>query len=297
MTFKRILQYTLTILSSSVLMFSCDKINEPFTQKIVVDTSSIDTSNIDTTEFHQKRILLEDYTGHQCVNCPAAAIIAHNIENTFGDKVVVLAIHAGWFAKATAGGDFTADYNTVVGTEWDTYFGISNVGNPFGMVNRIKYTTSEHILSPEAWSTEVFNMLEDTVVTVDLNITNLYNIETRKLDTEIVVEYLQVPDKDLSLIVVLKESGIVSPQKNNAPSSGPTPIIYDYVHNNVLRDAINGTWGSVISGISSVGTVKKSYSYTLKDNFVAENCKVVAFIYDEDTKQIFQVAEKEVIIE
>jgi len=287
MIIKRILQYSLSLAAAGTLMVSCDKIDEPFTEKITVDTT-IQTS-------HVKRVLLEDYTGHQCVNCPEAALIAHDLKNLKGDKLVVLAIHAGWFAKATPAGDFTADYTTEAGDAWDAFFGISNVGNPNGMVNRKYFSSAEHILSPPAWSTEVLSALEDTVVTVDLKINNEYNTESRFLNSEITVEFVESIDKDLRLIVVLTESGIVSPQKNNNAEVGATPIIYDYVHNHMLRDALTATWGDAVAtiGTANPATLKKSYSHTVNSAFDATNCSIVAFVYDVATKEVLQVVEKE----
>lgn len=287
MIIKRILQYSLSLATAGILMVSCDKIDEPFTEKITVDTT-IQIS-------HEKRVLLEDYTGHQCVNCPEAALIAHDLKNLTGDKLVVIAIHAGWFAKATPIGDFTADYTTEAGDAWDAFFGISNVGNPNGMVNRKYYSTSEHIMSPPEWSTEVLSTLDDTVVTVDLKISNDYNTESRLLNSEITVEFVESIDKDLNLIVVLTESGIVSPQKNNNAEVGVTPIIFDYVHNHMLRDALTVTWGDAVAtvGTANPATLKKSYSHTVSSAFNATNCSIVAFVYDVATKEVLQVVEKE----
>lgn len=287
MIFKRILQYSLSMAVTGALMVSCDKIEEPFTEKITVDTT-IQTS-------HVKRVLLEDYTGHQCVNCPEAALIAHDLKNLKGDQLVVIAVHAGWFAKATPSGDFTADYTTDAGDAWDAFFGISNVGNPNGLVNRKYFTTSQHILSPPAWSTEVLNVLADTVVTVDLKINNNYNAENRLLNSEITVEFVKPVDKDLNLIVVLTESGIVSPQKNNNAEVGVTPIIYDYVHNHMLRDALTGTWGVEVAkaGTANPATLKKNFNYTVNQAFNADNCSIVAFVYDVATKEVLQAVEKQ----
>ncbi len=276
---------TIASLTVSALLFvSCDKVEDPYYKTVEVDT---------TTTLVQKRVLLEDYTGHQCVNCPAAGNIAHNIKNALGNKVVIVAIHAGFFANPLPSGDFTADYRTLCGTEWDTFFGISTVGNPNGMVNRKNYP-GDYILSPQAWSGAIATALAEPV-TVDLALKNTYNSADRSLKAEIEVKFIEEMDKNLKLVVLLTESGIVSPQKNNDAEVGTTPIIMDYVHQHVLRGSINDTWGDpvAVQGTANPESLTKTYSYTIPAAYNAENCAVVAFVYDDDTKEVLQVIEKE----
>ncbi|MBW6490213.1 MAG: Omp28 family outer membrane lipoprotein [Lentimicrobium sp.] len=290
------LLYSAAILSSFTFMVSCDKIEEPFTKK----TASIDTAACPVPQFPavnavKKRVLLEDYTGHTCVNCPKAAGLAHNLKETHGDQLVLLAIHAGFFANPTGGGDFTYDFRTEAGTAWDQTFGIGMVGNPNGMINR-KGFPNNHIVSPTAWGAAVTEALSTQPV-IDLQMINEYDADERKLCTHIKTHFISNIDKNLKLVVVLSESGIIKPQKNNDPASGPTPIIYDYEHNHVLRAAITTTWGSNIAsvGVTNPGSAVNSFKYILKDEYVPANCSVIAFIYDDETKEILQALETSVL--
>lgn len=284
---KNIFGLLVTLSVLALWNISCDKIEEPFIRKVFIDT---------TTQEHQKKVLLEDYTGHTCVNCPDAAIIANNLKNNLSDKLVIIAVHAGWFSTPTPGGDFTADFRTETGNTWDATFGISNVGNPNGMVNRKNFGTAEHILAPAAWSGAIMQALNEEVET-DVSISNTYNAGDRKLTTDVTVDFVKTIDRNLNLIVVLTESGIIAPQKNNNAAAGPTPIIYDYEHNHVLRGSINSTWGTTVAvvGTANPASLKKTFTYNLSAGYVAENCHVVAFVYDTDTKEVLQVAEKELI--
>lgn len=287
MTLNKLIKYSFSLLIAGTFMTSCDKVDEPFTKQVFIDTTQVE---------HQKHILLEDYTGHKCVNCPTAALIAEKMKNIYGDKLVLLSVHAGPFADATPGGDFIDDFTTEAGDAWDTYFGISNVGNPKGMVNRIGYPTSSHILAPEKWSTVVSSALKESAK-VELEISNAYDVDTRKLASTIDIEFVETLNENLKLIVVLCESGIIAPQKNNNTEIGPSPIILDYVHNNMLRASITtGTWGVQIAqeGTTNPETLQKSFNYTLNSDFNADNCKVVAFIYNTETNEVLQAAEKAV---
>src|ERR1700752_3840934 len=84
--------YTVLIFLTVILIQSCDYIANPY-EKIVVNTT-------DST-VHERRVLVEDYTGHKCTACPQAAIVANQLKQTYGEKVVVIAVHAGFFATPT----------------------------------------------------------------------------------------------------------------------------------------------------------------------------------------------------
>ncbi len=286
----------ITLAAGIAYLWGCDKIEEPYTK----NTGSFDTAACPVPEFPavtvlKKRVLLEDYTGHTCVNCPKAAIMAHNLKETHGDQLVLLAVHAGFFAKPATGGDFTYDFRSVAGTAWDDFFGIGNVGNPNGMVNRIGYPNN-HITAPAGWGAAVSNALVSQPE-VDLQIINEYDSTERKLCTHIKTRFISTIDRNLKLIVVLTESGIIQPQKNNDADAGEVPIIYNYVHNHVLRAGINSTWGNQVAEVDTPNpeSVVKTFKYIVPGEYVAENCSVVAFVYDVDTKEVLQAVEGDVI--
>src|SRR5690606_27366869 len=104
------------------------------TSFIIKDNSAIADS---------RKALLEDYTGHTCGNCPAAAESAHQLAEQYGDKLVLMAVHAGFFSRLK-NPDYLTSYTTSVGNDWDGSkgFGVSAVGNPNGMVNRKAYDGS-----------------------------------------------------------------------------------------------------------------------------------------------------------
>lgn len=299
---KEIMKKIIKSLFASTLLFafafivSCDKIEEPF----VKQTGNVDTAACPVPEFPAvttvlKRVLLEDYTGHACVNCPRAAVIAHDLKQVHGEQLVLVAVHAGFFANPLPSGELTYDFRTEAGSEWDETFGIGNVGNPNGMINRTGFPNN-HIVSPPGWGAAVVNALA-TPPLVDLQIINQYDPDDLKLCTHIKTRFITDINKNLKLVVLLTESNIIKPQKNNDPEVGATPVIEDYEHNHVLRAAINSTWGSIVAleGSANPESVVKSFKYILNDEFVPENCSVVAFIYDEATKEVLQAIEAPVL--
>ena len=51
----------------------------------------------DTTEV-VKKVLIEEFTGVRCVNCPQGSAEIENLLSIHGDKLVAISIHAGFFA-------------------------------------------------------------------------------------------------------------------------------------------------------------------------------------------------------
>ena len=72
---------SISIIALSTLMLfamSCDKIDIDNTHKPYVPSSG------------GKTVLIKDFTGVRCVNCPAAAEAAHELQHQFGDDRVFL---------------------------------------------------------------------------------------------------------------------------------------------------------------------------------------------------------------
>ena len=294
----RTIKIFILILITGFFFHSCDIIEDPY---VITVGGGTDTTECPLPEFPVnqnpvKRVLLEDYTGHTCVNCAAAGLLAHDLEETYGDRLVTIAVHAGWFAQP-AGDEFPADYRTEAGNEWDNFFGIGAVGNPNGMVDRTGYNT-DYILSLGAWSGRIGDQM-DIDPQLDIQIINDYDELTRKVCTHIQTVFLDQTEGNLKLCVVLTEDHIISPQKNNNPEAGDIPVIENYEHMNMLRGAINGAWGVnlALAGVQvPAGTeVIKSYKIILGLENVAENCNVVAFIYDGDTYEVIQAMKMPII--
>jgi hypothetical protein len=71
----------------------------------------------------------------------------------------------------------------------------------------------------------------------------------------------------------------------------------DYVHRHVLRQAVNGSFGPTIAegNITAGQTVVSGYSFTLNSDYIAEHCKIIAFLYDANGYRVIQVEEADVI--
>lgn len=226
-----------------------------------------------------QKVLVEDYTGHNCPNCPDAATEADNLKAIYGDQVVVVAVHAGFFAQPTS--SLPTDFRTTAGEAMNSFFGF--LSYPSGMVNRIGYP-GQHVLNFQAWPPAVADALLQTPL-VDLNIEADFTGNTITADVEVI--YQTDLDGDYALVLWITEDGIIAPQKNGVET------IPDYEHNHVLRTSLNSTWGDTISSgpVEVLNPYNKSYSTSWNAEWNEQNCHVVAFLYDMATFEVLQVEE------
>ncbi len=276
------LRYLVMITALAALtMSACDKIEPPYKE-----------GNSGQTTDDTRKVLLEDYTGHTCVNCPAGAKIGHQIVDLYEGRVIMMGVHAGYFAEPKAA-PFTADYRTEAGTAWDGFFGISAAGNPMGMVNR-KSTQGVFNVPSDKWATAVSAAAEEKAA-VSLGVESTWNNDNRSLKVDIDAKMLQSLSAKLMVIACLTEDSIVSAQRNNDANIGTVGTIPDYVHRHVLRGSINGSWGEELAaaGAATVGAnFSKSYTTTVNSAYNAEHVSVVVMVYDATTYEVLQVEEK-----
>lgn len=266
------------LIVSALLIPSCDIVEEPYLVPVNGGTGPGPGDNI-------RKVLLEDYTGQKCPNCPEAAEVAHNLKTIYGDQLVILTVHAGFYATPDATGDFTADFRTPEGTELNTFFEFP--AYPMGMVNRTEFSGSR-ILLKDSWEAamEIQASLE---VEAAITITNDYNASTRTLQCSLETNFLESMEGTYNICAYITESGIVSPQQTEQD------VNLTYVHNHVLRASMNGTWGELAGqdGLFIVGTTAtNSYSYILPAAWNAANCSVIAFLYNTATNEVVQAEEK-----
>ena len=222
-----------------------------------------------------KTVLLNDYTGVRCVNCPAASELAHGLQEQYGDRLIVMSVHAGYLAQPV--GSFP-DFTTEEGTTWYN----NNSSNPLGSVDRVMLLQG-HVLQDNDWSDAVSTAMEEAQ-TVEIRLNNTYNEATRTLTTTIDAQALETLSGELALTVCLVEDGIVGMQVT------PSGLQTDYVHHHVFRGTLNGTYGESIQ-FDGDNQFSKSFSKQIPETYDESRCYIVAYVYDNSQNmKILQTA-------
>lgn len=265
---------------------SCDDIKDD--EKLVYPQGQTSQTTAITNTNSLQRVLLEDYTGWKCVNCPRAAVVASNLSNKYGDSLVVMAVHCGSFAVPNiANGN--VNFSTEYGEKWCKDFGISAF--PAGVINRVK-ASSGYYISDDLWESNVASQLSSEEHVMDINLGVAY----QSTDKKILVSTQNVFLKDVNfptlINIVVVESGLVGVQANGNATYGTTPLIKDYVFNHVLRK--NGLVDYSLSTLA-VGkgtTLNKNYLLSVDSDIKnINNCKVIVFVTNATSGQVIQVNE------
>lgn len=230
-----------------------------------------------------KSVLLEDYTGVRCNNCPSAADLAIEIQEQSHHRVIVLNVYAGFLAQPIGG---YPDFTTPEGTEWYSQFGFDS--NPIGTVNR-RLNGGSYAYSSSEWGDAVAETLQEAAV-VEIIPSVEYNTATRNLNVNITSKFLAEMPDIYSLTVCIMEDSIVG--KQLTPSGNDE----NYMHRHVFRGTMNGAWGEEINTttIAPGDMITNSYTTTLGTAYNADRCYIIAYVSDCNTKEILQVIEKKI---
>ena len=292
-------------------LFSCDKIENPIPPVFGdVDWSLypgdsndyLSLYNFDNPETNwstnnntKKHILLEDYTGHKCTNCPAAAVIAKQLEDDTSLNVILVSVHAGaGGAFQETDSEFITDFTTEAG---DVYV-VDMPGmfaNPLGTINRNPTGANNTVWHASSSWVNTVNTETSASLLANIQVQANHFPSTNGLFIHTETEFKDNLSGDYHLILYLIRESVIAPQK-----MGDGSIDHHYHHHSVLSDNINGTWGSLISS-GSVNSGSKYYndfsvelpSPNIDSTYEINNLSLVTYLCERNTFKIIQVTKTE----
>ena len=281
---------SLSLFGLFALATSCDKIEKPY-PKAFSQGAVCSTEEFEIVTSAPARVLIEDYTGHQCGNCPDAAVLADDIHEDYPENTVTMAVHAGFFARTRPSGKFSTDFTNPTSVKWDTDFGVSLVGNPNGMINRRSVEGNE-VVGLGQWRSTVEGLIGKSAM-VEINLAGTVDNTDSTICGQIFIQPLNNLDEslDLGFNLVLLEDSIVDWQKDYRRSSEEGEDDEFYVHNHVLRQSFVGPDGVNLDLVGVRTDSYLSFGYKIPQNPIWRTNKLtlVGFVFDRDTKEILQV--------
>lgn len=255
-----------------VALIGCDIVDDPFLTP--------------PEPYGDRVIVVEDYTGHRCKNCPKAAKQLKEIEAAYGDRVIGIGVHAGpGIFTAPSPPDYPTDFRTQDGNAMANFFNIAFL--PVGMVSRIGWTSSgsEHLQAYTQWPTTVNdNIAKFAEVVIESSVS--YNSGDSTATVNVEVTTVEDLDYALKYVVLILEDNIVSPQLMPDDSRDTA-----YVHHHVLRDAFTQALGDDLTTSSTkAGTnIMKQISGTVrKSAWNEDECEIVVYVSNAETYEILQ---------
>lgn len=271
---------------------SCDKVDYPFEQLPVYDICGknvVYTVNSSDTNSTKRVVLIEEFTGHTCSNCPDGAREVQRIDSLYDSQVIPVSIHAGYFAKPHNPPDtaYLTDFRTTEGEVYNGSAGFNVWGNPSAMISRKDDGSGNLVLPKGYWENAVKKLLPD-VPAASINITNFYNDSLRCLKTKVNIKWLSSASGNYKLQLYIIEDHIKDWQLDGSFNNP------NYDHRHVLRKSMNGTWGSEIAASNANDTLSFDFYLDLSTKWNSANCEVVAFIYNYPSYEVIQASEAKV---
>jgi len=272
--------------------------NETATQKVVIAATTA------TTE--ARTILLEKFTGDQCVYCPwGADEITAGIEGN-ENRVIIVAHHVG----------FNEDKYTIAASRPLRFFyGSGGTYAPAAMLDRTIIRGTIPVMGTSYVTKPRINTQLNKPSYVKIDIETTYNAATKELRVDvsgILGNYY--PNAKLNVYIIQEgltgnQIGVVDAEGNyvtaaqyNSGTPAQSGTIQNYPHDHALRATLSGNWGDAFD--VQIGEFSKSYTYTMPDNIRGvqnidiptdiNNMYVVVFVADYITNTNENLGKSEV---
>ena len=299
---------------SLAVLPACDVIDNPQPAVVTSTLTKAEQNRLDSVEAKTtapavtQNVLIEDYTGQYCGNCPKAAHMADSMHRKYPGRVLVTEVHVTDYFAAPRLPHFPIDFrvpdfsrplpNTAVSSEISQTFDLDNRGLPQGAVNRSPFAAANNdpVATYALWPGGVTDQLAQAR-SVELRATPMFNKNTRQLILKVSTKYLAArPGRTMRLGIMIVEDSLLGAQKDYRINrqADPEQIANTYLHHNVMRAALAGTFGTMQVAAPIVGQQFRAYiGYQMPAASVWNDrkCSVIAYVADADTRQIIQVVQ------
>ena len=244
---------------TAVLLCSCEIIRE---EDRLIPVPIPDTGG-------RTHVLIE-YTGVRCVNCPKAAEMAEQLQATYGEKLIVVAMHP-------ASNPFTQSIYDYTCPEADVYYkymgGTASTSFPAGNIDLAKQPDgylSDYLQWPALLASA---MKEDN----HLSLSCSAQLSPEKDKIHVSAEVFSIMEGQYRLAFWLTEDSVIGLQ-----AMPDNTVNKEYCHMHMLRTTGEEVWGM------PVHLTPRATSYTgtlvLPKECVPAHCHVIALLMDEEKK-------------
>ncbi len=264
-----------------------------------------------------KRIILEEYTGRACGNCPLGIVGMEKLEARYGDSFIPISIHT--YNNDPLGSGLT---------NYTSLLGIDQLGAPSGMINRgvgcypafsggdstnpTFYFSNHEQGAPEGEDKVWMDYAEEEMsvpAESEINITASYNEASKSFIIPCEIKYaLNASNLNVNLFTVLVEDNLSQAQQNymsgySTPTIGEwglggkygQAVVTDYLHQDVCRNisglTINGTGGYIPASVTAGETYKAELSIPVPSTVKSlTSCKLIVVMIDGNTGKVINAA-------
>lgn len=230
-----------------------------------------------------RKFLIEHFTGEDCGNCPLGMYSI--VEYTSQSSIPCI-----WVSHHT----YTDELMITESIAIADVSGVSQGEAPLMSMNRTKITGAKINFHPallvEEGMADLIADKCDTMAEASVVIDHTYKAETRELNVTVSGQVADASVTKYLLTVLIKENGLIGKQADYAGYSWRSAGFKEFLHPCVIRDVLcSDALGDEVTVENQA--YSKSYTFTLPEEWVAENCCVVAYITPTTKKPIINAEE------
>jgi hypothetical protein len=238
-----------------------------------------------STSAQNKKVILEEFTGVNCVYCPQGHAIANTIKNANPSNVFLINIHVGGYSTPTAGQpDFRTTFGTAIANQ------STLTGYPAATVNRTQFSGLAQnggtgtAMNRNNWTTAANQTLAQSSY-VNVATTASINVNTRQLTVFVEAYYTgNSPVSSNRLNVALLQNNTLGPQTGGNLGS-------NYNHQHRLIHMLTGQWGETYTTTTAGTLITRTYNYTIPASYNANPAEmgefeIVAYVAETTQKII-----------
>lgn len=271
---------------SAIILWALQSCKEVLPTRVAI--ASIDSTYITTSipPAQTKVVLLEEYTGASCVNCPDGHAIVREILNQYGNKVVAVGLHPKGNVLAAPvhdGEDFTTEEARLIGNN----FRVSSL--PSATIDRKEFDGSV-VQGRFVWKQKIESIVNNPV-RVNAKSRVYFDDLAGKQVLELEFTLLEDIAENLNFSIMMIENKLDAPQKNGSE------VIESYEHEHVLRKMLTNALGNGLTKSPEDGGGYKKGRVFLKrieledfsrTKYKAENLYFVSFITNASNSEVIQ---------
>lgn len=265
-------------------------------------TSSVQTMIYNLIFTPEKKIVIEEFSGRTCSNCPLGFVAMANLEKVYGEAIipVVLRCYEG-----------DPDGNTVI--NYNTFLGMNAA--PSGRINRgtiespMARVENDYMFSGAAYDSPTwFDYVTEemkTVPTLEVNGSGTYDEDGFIYGNFFVRAAVDIEQAALGVFGVMVEDQVDTPQMNNLYNTNDDDLLpwsvggeyaksivpsikLDGVARVALGETFNGSLGSLPNTLKAGETYNayvKNYMPQVS-NMNIDNCKMVLMVIDQASGRV-----------
>ncbi len=243
---------------------------------IALGINSYAQTYVSTTP-ENKKVIVEEFTGVKCPNCPAGHVVLADILSANPGVVFGIGYHptnSSYTTPYAGDPDFRRAFT-------DAFYSTPYCGTsrfmPSAFTNRREYG-GERIQSRSDWAGHTTTLLTESSP-VNVGFMSNYNTTTNQLDVTVEVYYTATVTEPNTLYVMLAENNLVSQQSG---ASG------QYTHKHVFRENLTtAQWGDPLTTTTQghLETINFSFDNTTT-GYDMTNCELVAFVRNGSNEEI-----------